>query len=83
MRYRIEWRQVATKAAERFMTEDPAGFLQVYESLFLLADEPRPQGSTSFGSWDVRRIHIGLYRVLYEIEDATITIAVIHVGRVP
>ncbi|WP_328583318.1 type II toxin-antitoxin system RelE family toxin [Streptomyces sp. NBC_00370] len=55
----------------------------MYESLFLLADEPRPQGSTSFGSWDVRRIHIGLYRVLYEIEDATITIAVIHVGRVP
>ncbi|MGC5412648.1 type II toxin-antitoxin system RelE family toxin [Streptomyces sp. DT225] len=27
-------------------------------------------------------MHVGRYRVLYEIEDAHVTIIVIHVGRV-
>ncbi|WP_443064241.1 type II toxin-antitoxin system RelE family toxin [Streptomyces sp. NBC_00525] len=29
-----------------------------------------------------RRIHVGRYRVLYEVMEARVTVIVIHVGRV-
>lgn len=44
-----------------------------------LADNPRPQGA--FGSGDVLRIHVGAYRVLYEISDRQVRVHVIHLGR--
>ncbi|MFE7130952.1 type II toxin-antitoxin system RelE/ParE family toxin [Streptomyces sp. NPDC057638] len=41
----------------------------------------RPRGA--FGSPDMLRIHIGAYRVMYEINDREIRVNVIHLGRVP
>ncbi|MFE7216079.1 type II toxin-antitoxin system RelE/ParE family toxin [Streptomyces sp. NPDC057611] len=45
-----------------------------------LADNPRPDGA--FGSADLLRIHIGAYRVIYEISGQQIRVSVIHLGRV-
>ncbi|RDG32836.1 type II toxin-antitoxin system RelE family toxin [Streptomyces corynorhini] len=81
MTYEIHWREAALKGADRFMVDDPAGLLQVFASVDLLAHEPRPDGSFAYGSPDLRRIQIGLYRVIYEIDDAVITITVMHLGR--
>ncbi|MEU5403606.1 type II toxin-antitoxin system RelE/ParE family toxin [Streptomyces sp. NPDC005963] len=44
-----------------------------------LADQPRPKGA--FGNSDMLRIHVGRYRVLYEITDRQIRVNVIHLGR--
>jgi mRNA interferase RelE/StbE len=30
---------------------------------------------------DLRRMHVGRYRVLYGITDVTVTLVVMHVGR--
>lgn len=46
----------------------------------LLADDPRPDGTFGYGSPDLRRMHVGRYRVMYEITDATLTIVAIHIG---
>ncbi|MER8069019.1 type II toxin-antitoxin system RelE/ParE family toxin [Streptomyces sp. NPDC094034] len=81
MTYEIHWRDSALKAADRFMADDPVGLLQVFASLDLLAQEPRPDGSFAYGSPDIRRVQVGLYRLIYEIEDAVITITVMHLGR--
>lgn len=51
------------------------------DAVDLLADQPRPPGTTAYGSPDLHRMHVGRYRVLYEITDATVTIVVIHIGR--
>ncbi|AWZ07703.1 MULTISPECIES: type II toxin-antitoxin system RelE/ParE family toxin [unclassified Streptomyces] len=82
MTYAITWDEAAIDAAARFLKDDPDGLRQLMDAVDLLADQPRPEGSTPYGSPDLRRIHIGRYRVMYEITEATITIVVIHVGRV-
>jgi mRNA interferase RelE/StbE len=78
--YEVIWEPEALAQAERFAKEDPEGVRQVFTSVDRLADNPRPDGA--FGSADLLRIHIGVYRVLYEISDQQIRVSVIHLGRV-
>ncbi|MFD9337491.1 type II toxin-antitoxin system RelE/ParE family toxin [Streptomyces sp. NPDC060028] len=81
MTYAVVWDEAAIDAAVRFLKDDPDGLRQLMDAVDLLADQPRPQGTAEYGSPDLRRMHVGRYRVLYEITDATVTIVVIHVGR--
>ncbi|MFB7599874.1 type II toxin-antitoxin system RelE/ParE family toxin [Streptomyces sp. NPDC056160] len=48
-----------------------------------LADDPRPAGSTPYGSPDLRRLRVDDYRVLYVIESDVIQILVTRLGRTP
>ncbi|MFH8842068.1 type II toxin-antitoxin system RelE/ParE family toxin [Streptomyces sp. NPDC017868] len=82
MTYEIVWDEAAIDAAARFLKDDPDGLRQLMDSIDLLADQPRPEGSAEYGSPDLRRMHVGRCRVLYEITEATITVVVIHIGRV-
>lgn len=61
--------------------DDPDGLRQLMDAVDLLADQPRPPGSAEYGSPNLRRMHVGRYRVMYEITEATVTIVVIHIGR--
>ncbi|MFE3880657.1 type II toxin-antitoxin system RelE/ParE family toxin [Kitasatospora sp. NPDC059146] len=81
MNHTIIWDEPAINAAARFLKDDPDGLRQVMDAVDLLADTPRPQGSAEYGSLDLRRMHVGRYRVMYEITEATVTIVVIHLGR--
>jgi mRNA interferase RelE/StbE len=58
------------------------GLEQPLSTVDLLADEPRPAGTTEYGSPDLRRLHVGRYRVLYDVNDAIVTVVVIHAGRI-
>jgi mRNA interferase RelE/StbE len=51
--------------------DDPPGLAQVLDAIDNLADDPDPVGSVPWGSV-IRRLHIGSYRVLYEIGETTI-----------
>ncbi|MEW2545846.1 type II toxin-antitoxin system RelE/ParE family toxin [Streptomyces sp. NPDC047002] len=82
MTYEITWDEGAVDAAARFLKDDADGLRLLMDAVDLLADDPRPPGSTPYGSPDLRRMHAGRYRVLYEIGDHTVTIVVIHVGRI-
>ncbi|SCK27237.1 type II toxin-antitoxin system RelE/ParE family toxin [Streptomyces sp. WMMB 322] len=82
MKLNVIWETEATSAATRFLKDDPDGLRQVYEAVDLLAHEPRPPGSAELGSQYLRRIHIGRYRVVYEISESTITVVVMHLARV-
>ncbi|MFE9370613.1 type II toxin-antitoxin system RelE/ParE family toxin [Streptomyces sp. NPDC006711] len=79
MSYEVIWEPEALAQAEKFAKDDPAGVRQVFTAVDHLAVEPRPEGA--FGSADVLRIHVGVYRVLYEISDQQIRVSVIHLGR--
>lgn len=81
MTYLITWDEHAIDQAARFLRDDPDGLRRSMDAVDLLADNPLPQGSTPYGSPALRRVHVGRYRVLYEIAEARVTIIVIHVGR--
>ncbi|MFJ9773279.1 type II toxin-antitoxin system RelE/ParE family toxin [Kitasatospora sp. NPDC101157] len=82
MTYEITWDEPVITAAARFLKDDTDGLRQVMDAVDLLADDPRPAGSAPYGFPDLRWIHIGRYRVLYEITEQTMTIVVIHIGRI-
>jgi mRNA interferase RelE/StbE len=50
---------------------DSAGLSNALEAIDALADEPCPADSVPWGSV-IRRLHVGPYRVLYEIGETTI-----------
>jgi mRNA interferase RelE/StbE len=77
--YGIIWELEALAQAERLAKDDPQGVRQVFTAVDHLAEEPRPEGAS--GGADVLRIHIGRYRVMYEINDRQIRVSVIHLGR--
>lgn len=59
----------------RFAKDDPDGVGQVRRSIRLLVDDP--------GSFGVHRIHVGLYRVMYEVDEdgQVLIVSILHVGR--
>ena len=50
---------------------DPAGLTMVLEAIDALAEDPRPANAVPWGRV-MMRLHIGPYRVLYEIGETTI-----------
>ncbi|WP_405687043.1 type II toxin-antitoxin system RelE/ParE family toxin [Streptomyces sp. NBC_00057] len=82
MTYLITWDEHAIDQAARFLKDDPDGLRQLMDAVDLVADNPLPQGSAPYGSHTLRRVHVGRYRVLYEIAETQVTIIVIHLGRV-
>ncbi|WP_229893793.1 type II toxin-antitoxin system RelE/ParE family toxin [Streptomyces platensis] len=51
----------------RFLKDDPGGLRQLMDPVDLLADQPRPEGTAEYRSTELRRMHVGRHRVLYEI----------------
>ena len=50
---------------------DPAGLTMVLEAIDALAEDPRPANAVPWGRV-MTRLHIGPYRVLYEIGETSI-----------
>ncbi|MFE3772974.1 hypothetical protein [Streptomyces sp. NPDC059122] len=58
MSYDVIWDEPAPDAAALFLKDDPEGLRQLFASIDLLAECPRPEGSIPYGSPDLRRIDI-------------------------
>ena len=54
---------------------------RVRDSVLSLSTDPRPRGSEKLVSRDGWRIRAGNYRVIYEIDDTTKVVTVLHVGH--
>ncbi|WP_371546409.1 type II toxin-antitoxin system RelE/ParE family toxin [Streptomyces sp. NBC_00554] len=81
MTYEIIFEPRALDSAVRFLKEDPSGLALLLDTIDKLAHDPRPAASIPYGSPDVRRLHVGDYRVLYVIEHNVIRIVITHLGR--
>ena len=54
---------------------------QIMQHIRSLADDPRPPGCEKLSGQERYRIRQGAYRVIYEIEDAGLTVLVVKVGH--
>lgn len=74
---RVEWRDIAKATAARFIA-DQAGMRALNEAVSGLARDPEPAEAVVHGAY--RRLRVGRYRLLYEVEDEAIVI--VRVDRV-
>jgi mRNA interferase RelE/StbE len=74
---RIIWSEIAQTTFVRFMA-DQAGMMAVNRAVEALTDDPTPPDAFVRGAY--RRLRVGSYRVLYEVEENLITI--VRIDRV-
>ena len=68
---KVIWRQAGLTSARRFMA-DQAGMRAVNQAVAALAENPEPPDPFVRGSY--RRLRVGTYRVLYEVESDIVMI---------
>lgn len=78
MSYRLSILPRAQKELGRL----PSGaYERVRDAIRGLGEEPRPPGCRKLAGRSGWRIRVGHYRVLYEVEDSSLTVTVLHVGH--
>lgn len=82
MTYQVGWAIPALDTAAGFLRDDRDGLAVMMDGIDDLALDPRPDSSIGLGSDTLRRLRVGRYRVMYEIDDQAATVTVIHVGRI-
>lgn len=80
MTYEVVWSSHALAAAAALAADDREGLLAVFEATDALAEDPHPAGVRRWGR-DVYRLRVGRYRVMYEVDDGRVVIAVFHLGH--
>jgi mRNA interferase RelE/StbE len=82
MTYSVSWDEEALDQAVGFLKNDPVGVAAVLAACDALQLEPRPRGSTSLGSRERFRIHVGPYHLWYDIDDDEATVRITRCGKV-
>jgi mRNA interferase RelE/StbE len=54
---------------------------RIVSAIRALAQNPRPQGSLKLAGREGWRIRVGDYRIVYEMDDKSATITILHIGH--
>ena len=81
MTYELTWSLPALDRAAGYLQDDAAGVEAVLDAADDLVADPRVAPSTELGSPHLRRLRVGRYRLLYEIDDERGVVVVVHLGR--
>jgi mRNA interferase RelE/StbE len=54
---------------------------RILAQIDLLADNPRSEGCLKLSNKQQYRVRVGLYRIIYEIQDARLVVQVVKVGH--
>ena len=77
--YHIEIKSSALKALGKIPVKQR---YQIQEAIDALAFNPRPPGVKKMaGEKTLHRVHSGVYRVVYDIYDDTISVCVVRIGH--
>jgi mRNA interferase RelE/StbE len=74
--YAIDVRRSAVKELDRLPAAD-----RVTARICALATNPRPTGSEKLTGAEQYRIRQGVYRILYEIDDARRMVTIVKIGH--
>ncbi len=78
MKYNINIKKRASKVLENLSNVD---YQRVRDSIRELATTPRPFGCLKLTGRNAWRIRVGVYRIIYTINDSQLTIVVIDIGH--
>lgn len=81
MTHELTWSLSALDHAAGYLRDDPDGVEAVLDAAGAVADDPRQEPSTALSSPELRRLRVGRYRLLYEIDDERGSVVVVHLGR--
>ncbi|MBN1665612.1 MAG: type II toxin-antitoxin system RelE/ParE family toxin [Anaerolineales bacterium] len=76
--YRIVFKESVAKDLRQIPEKDIQRILKRIDSL---QEDPRPAGVEKLSSDEKYRIRQGKYRILYMVEDETITVVIVKVGH--
>jgi mRNA interferase RelE/StbE len=78
-----EYKVVFSRSAEKDLQKVSSVYLVSIEShIKKLSDNPRPPGSIKLaGSKNSYRIRVGIYRIIYTIEDNILTVEIIKIDN--
>jgi mRNA interferase RelE/StbE len=77
--YRIEIRQSAAKEIKAIGTKRDR--LRVMDAIGRLAHDSRPPGCRKLSGRSAYRIRVGVYRIVYTVEDDRLVVVVVRVGH--
>jgi len=76
--YKIEIKKSATKEISKL----PKNYLEkIVTTIKKLSENPRPEGCKKLSGDEKYRIRVGVYRILYSIEDDILTLYVVKVAH--
>ena len=77
-KYEIQFRKSVSKDLDPIPKRDVE---RILDAIAALADEPRPPQSLKLSGAEKYRLRCGVYRILYEIQDAILLVCVVKVGH--
>ena len=77
------YKVVLTKSAEKELFKIPKVYsVNIVKHLVELINNPRPNGCKKLSGYEnIYRIRVGMYRIVYQIEDEILYIEVIKIGH--
>lgn len=76
--YELKFKKSVARDLRPFPKQDVKRIMQRIRSL---ADDPRQAGCEKLSGQERYRVRQGAYRIVYEIEDARLTVLVVKVGH--
>jgi mRNA interferase RelE/StbE len=77
-RYKITFKKSVAKDLRKIANPDVKRILGRVDEL---ADDPRGPGCTKLSAQERYRVRVGLYRIIYEIQDTELVVQVVKVGH--
>ena len=70
------------RCAQKELSEVPLDlYKRIKKAIFNLAKEPRPAGCRKLTGREGWRIRVGDFRIIYEIDDKTKSLTIVHIGH--
>jgi mRNA interferase RelE/StbE len=83
VRYTIIWESSARETLKRLRQRDGDAVRPLVQAINNLAANPEPPESSKLGGTNNRRLRIGEYRAMYEIDGGRVAVKVLTVGSTP
>ena len=77
-KYKVTFKKSVAKDLKNIANRDVQ---RILAQIDLLADNPRSEGCLKLSNMQQYRVRVGLYRIIYEIQDARLVIQVVKVGH--